>query len=181
MDFGVNTASYSAANYFIEGLNEIGIEYLFSNMGTDHAPDHRGARRPQRGAASRSRRSSVARMRTRRRTWPAAMRWRPAAARACWCMSTSAPPIPSNAMHNLYRSRMPVLLMAGKAPFTAHGELIGTRDNYVHFVQEPFDQGEPGAALHEMGMDAAFRRRRQGSAAARPHRSCRASRRARSI
>jgi acetolactate synthase-1/2/3 large subunit len=34
-----------------------------------------------------------------------------------------------------------VLLMAGKAPFTTHGELTGTRDNYVHFVQEPFDQG----------------------------------------
>jgi acetolactate synthase I/II/III large subunit len=33
-----------------------------------------------------------------------------------------------------------VLLMAGKAPFTTHGELTGTRDNYVHFVQEPFDQ-----------------------------------------
>ena len=76
----------------------------------------------------------------------------------------------SNAMHNLYRSRIPVLLMAGKAPFTAHGELTGSRDNYVHFVQEPFDQGSPGAALHEMGMDAAFGRSREGGAAARPHR-----------
>jgi acetolactate synthase-1/2/3 large subunit len=47
----------------------------------------------------------------------------------------------STAMHNLFRSRLPVLLMAGKAPFTTHGELTGTRDNYVHFVQEPFDQG----------------------------------------
>ena len=47
MDTGANVASYSAANYFIEGLNEVGIDYLFSNMGTDHAPDHRGVRRPQ--------------------------------------------------------------------------------------------------------------------------------------
>ena len=38
MDTGANVASYSAANYFIEGLNEVGIDYLFSNMGTDHAP-----------------------------------------------------------------------------------------------------------------------------------------------
>ena len=30
--------------------------------------------------------------------------------------------------------------MAGKAPYTAHDELVGTRDTYVHFVQEPFDQ-----------------------------------------
>src|SRR5262249_41220322 len=47
----------------------------------------------------------------------------------------------ANAMHNLYRSRLPVLLMAGKAPYTSHNELIGTRDTHVHFVQEPFDQG----------------------------------------
>ena len=38
MDTGANVASHSAANYFIEGLNEVGIDYLFSNMGTDHAP-----------------------------------------------------------------------------------------------------------------------------------------------
>jgi acetolactate synthase-1/2/3 large subunit len=43
-------------------------------------------------------------------------------------------------MHNLFRSRIPVLLMAGKAPFSIHGELPGSRDTYVHFIQEPFDQ-----------------------------------------
>ena len=46
----------------------------------------------------------------------------------------------ANAMHNVYRSRLPVLLMAGKAPYTANDELVGSRDTYVHFVQEPFDQ-----------------------------------------
>ena len=44
------------------------------------------------------------------------------------------------ALHNLCRARIPVMLMAGKAPFTTRGELLGTRDTYVHFVQEPFDQ-----------------------------------------
>ncbi len=43
-------------------------------------------------------------------------------------------------MHNLFRSRLPVLLMAGKAPYTVNDELVGSRDTYVHFVQEPFDQ-----------------------------------------
>jgi acetolactate synthase-1/2/3 large subunit len=46
----------------------------------------------------------------------------------------------ANAMHNMLRTRIPVLLMAGKAPFTAANELIGTRDTYVHVIQEPFDQ-----------------------------------------
>ena len=44
-------------------------------------------------------------------------------------------------MHNLFRSRLPVLLMAGRAPFTLRGELPGARDNYVHYVQDPFDIG----------------------------------------
>jgi acetolactate synthase-1/2/3 large subunit len=44
-------------------------------------------------------------------------------------------------MHNLFRTRLPVLLMAGKAPYTTGNELVGSRDTYVHFVQEPFDQG----------------------------------------
>jgi acetolactate synthase-1/2/3 large subunit len=47
----------------------------------------------------------------------------------------------ANAMHNIFRTRLPVLLMAGKAPFTTSGELVGSRDTYVHFVQEPLDQG----------------------------------------
>ena len=75
----------------------------------------------------------------------------------------------AKAMHNIFRSRLPVLLMAGKAPYTTGNELVGSRDTYVHFVQEPFDQAQPGAALHEVGMDAAVRRRGEGGAAPRPH------------
>ena len=33
-----NEARHSAAHYFLEGLNEIGFDYLFCNFGTDHAP-----------------------------------------------------------------------------------------------------------------------------------------------
>ena len=29
---------YSAAHYLLEGLTEVGIDYLFCNFGTDHAP-----------------------------------------------------------------------------------------------------------------------------------------------
>jgi len=43
--------------------------------------------------------------------------------------------------HNLQRARLPALLMAGKAPYTLRGELPGSRDNYVHFIQDPFDIG----------------------------------------
>jgi acetolactate synthase-1/2/3 large subunit len=43
------------------------------------------------------------------------------------------------AIQNLFRYRLPVMLFAGRAPHTLHGELLGSRDTYVHFVQDPFD------------------------------------------
>ena len=33
-----NAPEHSTAYYFVEGLNELGIEHLFCNFGTDHAP-----------------------------------------------------------------------------------------------------------------------------------------------
>src|SRR2546427_84332 len=38
MDKAPQVKLNSTAHYFLEGLNDIGIEYLFSNFGTDHAP-----------------------------------------------------------------------------------------------------------------------------------------------
>jgi len=44
-----------------------------------------------------------------------------------------------NALHNLFRSRLPVFLMAGRSPYSVRGELPASRDNYVQFVQDPYD------------------------------------------
>src|SRR5262249_58573128 len=44
-------------------------------------------------------------------------------------------------LNMMSRSRIQVLLIADSAPFTSFGELEGTRDTYVHFIQQPFDQG----------------------------------------
>src|SRR5207247_10619600 len=38
MDKAPQVRLHSTAHYFLEGLNDIGVEYLFSNFGTDHAP-----------------------------------------------------------------------------------------------------------------------------------------------
>ena len=77
-----NEARHSTAHYFLEGLNEIGFDYLFCNFGTDHAPLIEAmaavqARRPQD-----ARRPSSARTRTPRCTWRRATPSPPAAARA---------------------------------------------------------------------------------------------------
>jgi hypothetical protein len=43
-------------------------------------------------------------------------------------------------LHNLCRTRIPVLLIAGRAPMSTFDAATGGRDTYVHFIQEPFDQ-----------------------------------------
>jgi acetolactate synthase-1/2/3 large subunit len=130
---------HSTAHYFLEGLNELGIEYLFCNLGTDHAPLI----------------EAMARWRTEGRAFAKtilcphenvavhmAAGYAIATGRGQGVLVhvDAGTANAAMAMHNLYRGRIPVLLMAGRSPHTLHGELPGSRDTYVHFVQEPFDQ-----------------------------------------
>jgi acetolactate synthase-1/2/3 large subunit len=139
MDQSPQVTLNAAAHYFLEGLNEIGIEYLFCNLGTDHAPLI----------------EEMARWRKLGKSFPrtilcphenVAMHMA-----AGYAMMTgrgqgvmvhvdAGTANAAMAMHDCARARTPVLLMAGRAPYTTRGELPGSRDTYVHFVQEPYDQ-----------------------------------------
>ena len=131
-------STHTTAHHFLEGLAEAGIEYLFCNLGTDHASlieelaqrDQGGRNYPRvvlcphenvaihmaGGFAAVTGRGQGVLVHVDAGTANAAM-----------------------GMHNLARARLPVMLMAGKSPHTLRGELPGSRDNYVHFVQDPFD------------------------------------------
>jgi acetolactate synthase I/II/III large subunit len=133
-------ATYSTAHYFLEGLLDVGVEYVFANLGTDHAslieafarlrrdgrpapqavlcPHENVAIHMAGGYAAMTGRGQVVLVHVDAGTANAAA-----------------------GMHNLFRARLPVFLMAGRAPFTLRGELQGSRDNYVHFVQDPYDIG----------------------------------------
>jgi acetolactate synthase I/II/III large subunit len=135
-----NVGDFSSAYYLLEGLKEIGIDYLFCNLGTDHAPIiEEMAHRRKRGEAM----PEIVRCPHENTAAHMAGGYALVTGRGQGVLvhvdvgTANA----ANAMHNLYRSRLPVLLMAGKAPYTSHDELVGTRDTHVHFVQEPFDQG----------------------------------------
>ncbi len=134
-----NAPEFSAAYYFLEGLTELGVEYLFCNFGTDHAPiieemAHRKKRgEPMPGVLHCPHENTAAHM----AEGYAFITGRGQGVLVHVDVGTANT---ANAMHNAYRSRLPVLLMAGKAPYTANDELVGSRDTYVHFVQEPFDQ-----------------------------------------
>jgi len=135
-----NVTDFSSAYYLLEGLKEIGVEYLFCNLGTDHAPIiEEMAHRRKRGEAM----PGIVRCPHENTAAHMAGGYALVTGRGQGVLvhvdvgTANA----ANAMHNLFRSRLPVLLMAGKAPYTSHDELVGTRDTHVHFVQEPFDQG----------------------------------------
>jgi len=129
---------HTTAHHFLEGLVGLGIDYIFANLGTDHVSlieemarwDSEGRKHPQMilcphevvavhmagGYALATGRAQAVFVHVDAGT-----------ANACM------------AIQNLFRYRLPVLLFAGRAPYTLHGELTGSRDTYVHFVQDPFD------------------------------------------
>ena len=134
-----NETEFSTAYYFLEGLNELGIEYLFCNFGTDHAPiieemAHKKNLGEKVPAVIRCPHENTA---AHMAGGFAFMTGRGQGVLVHVDVGTANA---ANAMHNLFRSRLPVLLMAGKAPYTTGNELVGSRDTYVHFVQEPLDQ-----------------------------------------
>jgi acetolactate synthase I/II/III large subunit len=134
-----NVPDFATAYYLLEGLNEIGVDYLFCNFGTDHAPiiDEMAHRRkrgePMPGVVRCPHENTAAHM----AAGYALVTGRGQGVLVHVDVGTANT---ANGMHNLFRSRLPVLLMAGKAPYTVNDELVGSRDTYVHFVQEPFDQ-----------------------------------------
>jgi acetolactate synthase-1/2/3 large subunit len=129
---------HSTAHHFLQGLVDLGVEYIFANLGTDHVSlieemarwDSEGLKHPEMilcphevvavhmagGYALATGRGQAVLVHVDAGTANAAM-----------------------AIQNLFRYRLPVMLFAGRAPYTLHGELPGSRDTYVHFVQDPFD------------------------------------------
>jgi acetolactate synthase-1/2/3 large subunit len=135
-----NSITRSSAQFLLEALQDVGIDYLFCNLGTDHAPIIEAL-----AACRRTGRSVPNVILCPHESTAAHMAggYALATGRGQGILvhvdvGTANAAI---GMHNLFRSRIPAFLMAGKAPFTTYGESKGSRDNYVHFVQEPFDQG----------------------------------------
>ncbi|NYT69216.1 acetolactate synthase-1/2/3 large subunit [Pusillimonas noertemannii] len=135
----MNTQSPTASHYFLEALMELGVEYLFCNLGTDHAPiieemarwKKAGLRHPEVILCPHE--NTAVHM-------AAGYAVATGQGQAVLVHVDSGTANSAMGLHNLFRTRIPVLLMAGRAPFSTYGELPGCRDTYVHFIQEPFDQ-----------------------------------------
>jgi acetolactate synthase-1/2/3 large subunit len=123
----------------LQGLVDLGIEYLFCNLGTDHAPLI----------------EEMAHWREQGRAFPKlilcphentavhmAGGYAVATGRgqAVLVHVDAGTANAAMGLHNLCRTRIPVLLIAGRAPMSTFDSATGGRDTYVHFIQEPFDQ-----------------------------------------
>jgi acetolactate synthase-1/2/3 large subunit len=129
----------TAADALVEALHTHGVQFIFVNLGTDHAPLI----------------ETFAKFRAREKPMPtvvvcpheavaigaahgfAQVTGRPQAVVVHVDAGTGNL---AGGMHNVARSRVPVFILAGRAPFTDRGELPGTRDSYVQFIQDVFDQ-----------------------------------------
>jgi acetolactate synthase-1/2/3 large subunit len=129
----------TAATAFLTALHEAGVSYIFANLGTDHPPIL----------------ESLAEAHTNGRPVPqlitcphemvaltAAHGYAQATGRAqavlvhvdCGTQSMGG------AVHNAAKGRVPALIFAGTSPFTQEGELPGSRNEWVHWVQDVLDQ-----------------------------------------
>ncbi len=130
---------HSTAHYLLEGLNEIGIDHLFCNLGTDHAPIIEEMARWRTGGLRHPptvlcpHENVAAHM-------AAGFTMVTGRGQAVLLHVDAGTANTAMALHNLARARIPLLVMAGRAPYTVRGELAGSRDQNVHFIQEPYDQ-----------------------------------------
>jgi acetolactate synthase-1/2/3 large subunit len=129
----------TASHDLLQGLVDLGIEYLFCNLGTDHAPLI----------------EEMAHWRSQGKAFPKVILcphentavhmaggYAVATGRgqAVLVHVDAGTANAAMGLHNLCRTRIPVLLIAGRAPMSTFDSATGGRDTYVHFIQEPFDQ-----------------------------------------
>src|SRR5688572_30970852 len=130
---------YTASSAILEALVEAGVEYLFANFGSDHPglieaiAQARAANRPC---------PKVITSPTEMVAMSAAHGFAQARGRAqavlvhvdCGTQALGG------AVHNAAKGRVPVLILAGLSPATQEGELRGSRNEFIQWIQDVPDQ-----------------------------------------
>lgn len=130
---------YTTGTAFLEALLETGVEYVFANLGSDHTSiveAYAAARRAGRKVPEiiTAPHEMVA--------MTAAHGYAQVTGRAqavvvhveCGTQSLAG------AVHNAAKGRVPVFVFAGMSPATMEGEARGSRNEFIHWLQDVFDQ-----------------------------------------
>lgn len=132
--------SETAADAFLARLAARGVDYLFANGGTDFAPV---AEARAKGLAHGVRMPEPVLV-PHENLGMAMMHGYTMITGRAQAMMVHVGVGTANALNGLIngaRQNVPMLLCAGRSPFTESGALPGARNNYIHWAQEHFDQG----------------------------------------
>ncbi|NKJ45061.1 MULTISPECIES: thiamine pyrophosphate-requiring protein [unclassified Novosphingobium] len=130
---------YTTSSAFLDALIEHGVSYIFANLGSDH-PALVEAIAEARAAGRRI--PDVV-------TCPNEMVGM-SAAHGFWQASGVAQAVVvhvecgtqalAGAVHNAAKGHAPMLIFAGASPFTQHGEMKGSRNEFIQWIQDVHDQ-----------------------------------------
>ncbi len=129
----------SGSALFLDALAEAGVTHLFANLGSDHpgiveaiAQAHASGREVPRLITCPTEMVALS----------AAHGFAQVSGKAqavvvhveCGTQSLAG------AVHNAAKGRIPVLIFAGTSPFSQHGEARGSRNEFIQWIQDVFDQ-----------------------------------------
>lgn len=130
---------YTASTAFLDALTEAGVSYIFANFGSDH-PALIEAIAEARAHGRRI--PAIITCPNEMVAMSAAHGYAQIAGKAqavlvhveCGTQSLAG------AVHNAAKARVPMLVFAGASPFTQNGELPGSRNEFIQWIQDVHDQ-----------------------------------------
>lgn len=130
---------YTASSALFEALEEGGVSYIFANLGSDHPPliEALAQARAEGRPAPRLITAPNEMVALSAAHGFAQASGRPQAVLVHVECGTQAL---GGAIHNAAKGRIPVLILAGASPFTQEGELPGSRNEFIQWIQDVHDQ-----------------------------------------
>jgi acetolactate synthase-1/2/3 large subunit len=132
-------SEYTTSTAFLEALQEAGVSYIFANLGSDHPAII----------------ESLAKAKKENKEFPEVIicphEMVALSAASSYAQITGKPQAVivhvecgtqnlGGAIHNAAKGRVPVLIFAGASPHTQEGELVGSRNEFIHWIQDVMDQ-----------------------------------------
>jgi acetolactate synthase I/II/III large subunit len=132
---------YTTSRVLLEAMREAGVRYLFANLGSDHTGIIEAYARAGRDGDT-GRLPELLLCPHEGVALAAAQGYAQVSgeAQAVLVHVDCGTQNLGGAVHNAARGRVPVLIMAGLSPVTAEGELPGSRNEFIHWLQDTADQ-----------------------------------------
>src|SRR5215831_12315645 len=130
---------YTASSAFLEALHDAGVSYVFANFGSDHPGLLEALAQAKASAAPAPK---VITCPNEMVALACAQGYAQVTGRAqavvvhvdCGTQALAG------AVHNAAKARVPVFIFAGLSPFTQEGELPGSRNEFIQWIQDVPDQ-----------------------------------------